>query len=57
MSTLVYTVGYDPDQEVTIIHFQNEGEPLLTVKLPEQEVNRLIRLLEAAIDKQESVIN
>lgn len=51
-----YSVGYDQESETTILHFQNSNNTGLTVNLPEVEVNRLIRLLEAVIDKQESVI-
>lgn len=54
--TTVYSVGYDPESETTILHFQNSNGTGLTINLPEPEVNRLIRLLEAVIDKQESVL-
>ena len=54
--TTTYSVGYDQESETTILHFENSNGTGLTIQLPELEVNRLIRLLEAVIDKQESVI-
>lgn len=47
----VYSIGYDPEKEETILTF-SDGTNNLIVRLPETEVNRLIRMLEAAIDKQ-----
>jgi len=52
----VYSVGFDQEHEVTVLHFRNSDGTGLTIHLPELEVNRMIRLLEAVIDKQDSVI-